>query len=131
MQKNEEERDKAGDEEEQFMMEHDRWQKWASTLIFAYEALAEAAIELARRNRVLVDVSKSSLIADGMPEDFVKNMPGVFVPLDQGLQAQESVLRHMESFRDVSYGDPHSCILAVFCACLYSCTLQLLACCTP
>ena len=117
MQKNEEGRDKAGDEEEKFQTEHARWQQWADTITLAYQALAAAAEELTSRNKALVDSSKASMIADGIPEEFVNSMPGAFVPLEEGLQAQEDCLPYMEGFRDVSsLLDSHDsdplCILA-------------------
>lgn len=133
MQKNEEERDKAGNEEDKFHEEHARWQQWADTTTLAYQALATAAEELTRRNKALVDSSKASLIADGMPEEFVNSMPGAFVPLEEGLQAREDSLRCMEDFRDVSLlmdscaSDP-LCRLTVLClpACAADGTSMLL-----
>lgn len=120
LQENEEARDKAGDEEEQFQLEHGRWQRWADTTAAAYQALAAAAEDLTRRNKALVDSSKASMIAEGIPEVLVHSMPGAFVPKDEGLEAQEDSLRCMESFRDVSllldtYASAALCILAVSC----------------
>lgn len=45
----------------------------------------------------------ASMIADGIPEEFVNSMPGAFVPLEEGLQAREDSLRYVESFRDVRW----------------------------
>lgn len=101
-QENEEARDKAGDEEEQTQLEHGRWQRWADTTTAAYQALAAAAQELTRRNQALVNSSKASMIAEGIPEVLVHSMPGAFVPKEEGLEAQEDSLRCMESFQDVS-----------------------------
>ena len=102
LQKNEEERDKAGEDEDKTQQEHTRLLQWSYTITSAYEALAKAANELVARDQVLVDSSKAVMIPDGLPEGFVKQLPGAWVPIDQKLEAQQDVLRLMESFRDVS-----------------------------
>ena len=102
VQENEEERDKAGNEEDQYQAEHARWLQWADDTFRFYQAVVAAAEELTHRNKALVDSSKASMIADGVPEELVNSMPGAFVPIEEGLQAHEDSLRIMESFRDVS-----------------------------
>lgn len=101
MQKNEEEREKAGNEEDKTQQEHTRLLQWSNTVTSAYEALAKAANEVVDRDQLLVDSTKADMIADGFSEDYVKQLRGAWVPADQKLQARADLLRLMEGFRDV------------------------------
>lgn len=102
LQKNEEEREKAGNEEDKTQQEHMRLLQWFNTVTSAYEALATAANEVVDHHQFLVDSAQADMIADGFSEDCVKQLRGAWVPMDQGLQARADLLRLMESFRDVS-----------------------------
>ncbi|KAL3139141.1 hypothetical protein ABBQ32_005927 [Trebouxia sp. C0010 RCD-2024] len=100
MKKNEEEREKAGNEEDKTQQEHMRLLQWFNTVTSAYEALATAANEVVDHHQFLVDSAQADMIADGFSEDCVKQLRGAWVPMDQGLQARADLLRLMESFRD-------------------------------
>ena len=107
LQVNERHRDEAGDEEGHYMDEHTRLLQEIFTLHAFYESLGKAAKQLLEREGQLVSQEKTQLVAEGMPPDFVKALPGAFVRVDERQQAASDVLVLMEHFRDVSTASLH------------------------
>ena len=121
LQKNEDERAKAGEEEDRTQKEHTRLLQWSNTITSANEALTKAAKDLLDLNQALASSAKASMIAEGLPESLVKDLPvAAWVSVDQRMEAWADILRVMESFRDVSCSPITMLIIA--------CLLQLWLC---